>query len=65
MNSAFLSKNEIFLFAANLMQDGCAALMLAADNGYVDVVQCLVGAGANHEAADYVSGHVVWQHVDV
>ena len=39
--------------------------MLAASNGHVNVVQCLVEAGANLEAAGNVSGHVVWEYVDV
>ncbi len=47
------------------MQSGCTALMLAAMNGHVNVVQCLVEAGANLEAADKVSGHVVWEYVYV
>ena len=41
------------------MQDGYTALMLAARNGHVNVVQCLVEAGANLAAADRVSGHVM------
>jgi ankyrin repeat protein len=47
------------------MQGGYAALMLAASEGHANVVQCLVEAGANLEAADRVSGHVVWEHVNV
>ena len=47
------------------MQNGFTALMRAAWNGHVNVVQCLVEAGANLEAADKVSGHVVWEYVDV
>ena len=47
------------------MQNRYRALMLAAWNGHVNVVQCLVEAGANLEAADNVSGHVVWEYVDV
>ncbi len=40
--------------------------MIAAMEGHVNVVQCLVEAGANLEAvADYVSSHVVWEYVDV
>ena len=47
------------------MQDGSTALMEAARYGHVNVVQCLVEAGANLEAVDDVSGHVVWEYVDV
>ncbi len=48
------------------MQDGSTALKLAARNGHVNVVLYLVEAGANLEAAtSYVSGHVVWDYVDV
>ena len=47
------------------MQYGSTALMLAARKGYVNVVRCLVEVGANLEAADNVSGHVVWEYVDV
>ena len=47
------------------MQGGWTALMVAARNGYVNVVQCLVEVGANLEAVDKVSGHVVWEYVDV
>ncbi len=47
------------------MQGGRTALMLAAMEGHVNVVQCLVEAGANLEAADDVSSHVVWEYVDV
>jgi ankyrin repeat protein len=47
------------------MQNGYTALMLAAMEGHVNVVQCLVDAGANLEAADKVSVHVVWEYVDV
>ena len=47
------------------MQDGSTALMLAASKGHVNVVQCLVEAGANLEATSNVSVHVVWEHVDV
>ncbi len=39
--------------------------MLAASNRHVNVVQYLVGAGVNLEATSYVSGHVVWEYVDV
>ncbi len=46
------------------MQDGHTALMWAAENGHVNVVQCLVQAGANLEAVYTVSGHVVWEYVD-
>jgi hypothetical protein len=47
------------------MQGGCTALMNAAMNGHVNVVQCLVEVGANLEAVNEVSGHVVWEHVYV
>ena len=47
------------------MQYGWTALMWAASSGHANVVQCLVEAGANLEAADNVSGHVVWEWVDV
>ncbi len=47
------------------MQFGSTALMVAATKGHVNVVQCLVAVGANLEAADIVSGHVVWAYVDV
>jgi hypothetical protein len=47
------------------MQWGHTAVMRAADNGHVNVVQCLVDAGANFKAADKVSVHVVWEYVDV
>ncbi len=48
------------------MQGGYTALLLAAYNGHVNVVQCLVEAGANLDAVDnIVSGHVVWEYVDV
>ncbi len=47
------------------MQDGYTPLMWAAKKGHVNVVQCLVEAGANLEAVDRVSGHVVWEYVDV
>ncbi len=47
------------------MQGGQTALIGAAMKGHVNVVQCLVEAGANHEAADRVSVHVAWEHVDV
>ncbi len=47
------------------MQYGYTALMLAARFYHVNVVQWLVEAGANLEAADGVSGHVVWVYVDV
>ncbi len=47
------------------MQWGYRALMMAAHRGHVNVVQCLVEAGANLEAVNVVSGHVVWEYVDV
>ena len=48
------------------MQGEYTALMRAAKEGYVNVVQCLVEVGANLEAVtSYVSGHVVWEYVDV
>ena len=47
------------------MQNGYTALMEAARNGHVNVVQCLVKAGANLEAVRWVSVHVVWEYVDV
>ncbi len=43
------------------MQDGSTALMLSAIKGHVNVVQCLVEVGANLEAVNRVSGHVVWE----
>ncbi len=48
-----------------MMQYGSTALMLAALNGHVNVVQCLVGAGVNLETVNRVSGHVMWEFVDV
>jgi ankyrin repeat protein len=42
------------------MQDGFTALMRAVSKGHVNLVQCLVEAGANLDAADRVSVHVVW-----
>ncbi len=45
------------------MQSGWTALMKAAWNGHVNVLQCLVEAGANLEAVNEVSGHVVWEYV--
>jgi hypothetical protein len=40
--------------------------MRAAEKGHVNVVQCLVEAGVNLEAAtSNVSGHVVWEYVDM
>ncbi len=47
------------------MQNGWTALMQAAREDRVIVVQCLVEVGANLEAVDRVSGHVVWEYVDV
>ncbi len=47
------------------MQDGSTALMWAAENGHVKVVQCLVEAGVSLDESDNVSGHVVWAYVDV
>ena len=47
------------------MQDGHTALMRAARNGHVNVVQYLVRVGANLEAVAKVSGHAVWEYVDV
>ncbi len=47
------------------MQGERTALVLAAMEGHVNVVRCLVEAGANLDAADEVSGHVVWEYVDV
>ena len=47
------------------MQYGRTALMWAANNGHVNVVQYLVEAGVNLEALNNVSGHVVWEHDDV
>jgi len=47
------------------MQNGWTALMLAARDGHVNVVQCLVEVGGNLETADKVSVHVVWEYVDV
>ncbi len=44
---------------------GYTALMEAARYGNVNVVQCLVEVGANLEAVNRVSGHVVWEYVDV
>ena len=37
-----------------LMQDGCTALMLAAEKGHLSTVQLLVGKGADLEAKDEV-----------
>ncbi len=47
------------------MQVGYTALMNAASRGHVNAVQRLVEAGENLEAADKVSGHVVWEYVYV
>ncbi len=41
------------------MQGGGTALMNAAMNGHVNVVQYFVEAGGNFEAVNMVSGHVV------
>jgi hypothetical protein len=40
-------------------------MIWASSNGYVNVVRCLVGVGWNLEAVDEVSGHVLWEYVDV
>ncbi len=47
------------------MQYGCTALIWAASQGHVNVVQFLVEAGANLEAVNEVSGHVVREYVYV
>ncbi len=47
------------------MQRGPTALMLAASNGQVNVVQYLVEVGASLEAVDRVSDHVMWENVEV
>ena len=47
------------------MQYGWTALMLAARDGHVNVVQCLVEAEANLDGVNRVGGHVVWEYVDV
>ncbi len=47
------------------MQGGYTALMRAASNGHVNVVQYLVEVGANLEAADKVSGKVLSDYIDV
>ena len=47
------------------MKGRSTSLILAATNGHVNVVQCLFEVGVNLEAADSVSGHVVWEYVDV
>ena len=47
------------------MQVGYTALMWAAMNGRVNMVQCLVEAGVNLKAADRVSVHVMWEYADV
>ncbi len=47
------------------MQGGWTALMLAAREGHVNVVQCLVEVGANLDAADRVSVHVMWEYDDM
>ena len=47
------------------MQGGFTALMLAAERGHVNVLQCLVEAEASLEAVNEVSVHVAWEYVDV
>ncbi len=47
------------------MQDGWTALMVAAMNGHLNVVQYLAEAEANLEAVSKVSSHVVWEYDDV
>ena len=47
------------------MQDGYTALMRAAERGHVNVVQCLVEARENLYIVNKVSGHVLWEYVDV
>ena len=47
------------------MQNRWTALMRAAREGHVNVAQCLVEAGANLDAADEVSVHVVGAYVEV
>ncbi len=47
------------------MQDGYTALMWASMEGHLNVVQCLIEAGANLEAVDKVSSDVLWEYVDV
>ncbi len=48
------------------MQGGWTALILAASTGHVNVVQYFIEVAANLEAvANYVSGHVAWEYVDV
>ncbi len=45
------------------MQNGCTALMWASMNCHLNVVQSLAAVGANLEAADKVSGDMVWEYV--
>ncbi len=47
------------------MQGENTALIWAASQSHVNVVQCLVEAGANFEAVNEVSGHVVREYVYV
>ncbi len=47
------------------MQDGYTALMWATMNSFLNVVQSLAAVGANLEAADKVSGDMVWEYVYV
>jgi ankyrin repeat protein len=47
------------------MQNGYTALIWAASAGHVNVLRCLVDAGANLEAVGNVSVHVMWEYVDV
>ena len=47
------------------MQYGYTALIWAASQGHVNVVQRLVEAGTNLEAVSMVSGHVMREYVYV